>query len=108
MPRSRIQMVPFALALMAALPLSAGSAAAADDGDGQRGDGHRTEQHRLMAAAPIDAAAALSAVRAAGYTEVRELEWHDGGWKIKARDAQGHKAKLRVDATSAAVTRHGS
>lgn len=102
MTRTRILIIPVALAMLAAVPLSIGYAHA--DGDK---DARRAEQHRVMAAATVDAAGAIAAVKAAGYSVIREVDWDDGAWEIKANDAQGQKAKLRVDPTSAAVTRKG-
>ncbi|WP_027016739.1 PepSY domain-containing protein [Comamonas composti] len=32
-----------------------------------------------------------------GYSEVREIEWDDGLYKVKARNAEGHPIKLYVD-----------
>ncbi len=103
MSRTRILIVPVALAMLAAVPLSIGYARADSDKDARR-----AEQHRVMAAATVDAAGALAAVKSAGYGAIRELEWDDGAWEIKASDAQGQKVKLRVDPTTAAVTRKAS
>jgi len=100
MTRTRILIIPAALAMLAAVPFHAYA-----DSDK---DARRAEQHRVMAGATVDAAGAIAAVRSAGYSAIRELEWDDGAWEIKARDAQGQKAKLRVDPASAAVTRKDS
>lgn len=42
---------------------------------------------------------------AAGYREQREIEWSDGRYKVKARNAQGDRVKLEVDGTTGAVLR---
>lgn len=58
--------------------------------------------------AAIDAAAAIAAVRAAGYGPVRHVEWEHGRWHIASLDASGQRVRLVVDATSGAVTRRTS
>ncbi len=40
---------------------------------------------------------------AAGYPQIAEMEIENGLWKVKARDAAGQKAKLRVDPISGAI-----
>ncbi|MBR0679807.1 PepSY domain-containing protein [Roseomonas eburnea] len=86
-----------ALALAAATPFVPAMASDRDD--------RRTEENRAVTAARVDAAAAVAAVRAAGYGPVRELDWEHGQWEVKASDAEGRRVALRVDATTGAVTR---
>lgn len=86
-----------ALALAAAVPFTPAIASDRDD--------RRAEESRAVAAARVDAAAAIAAVRAAGYGPVRDLEWERGRWEVKAADAEGRRVELRVDATTGAVTR---
>ena len=38
----------------------------------------------------------LERVRAAGYAEVLRVEREDGGYEVRARDAQGRRVKLYV------------
>lgn len=84
-----------ALALAATLPLAAH---AADR------DTRRAEETRAVAAAKVDATAAITAVRAAGYGPVIELEWDRGRWEVKTTNAEGRRVDLHVDATSGAIT----
>lgn len=93
-----------ALALAVAAPL--GAANASSDHDGGRGGGRPAEAAGL-AAARLDARAAIAAVHGAGYTAVTDLEWERGGWDVKAADAQGRRVALRVDATTGAVAPRG-
>lgn len=86
-----------ALALAAAMPFAPAEASERDT--------RRTEENRAVAAARVDAAAAIAAVRAAGYGPVRELDWEHGRWEVKSTDAEGRRVELYVDATSGAVTR---
>jgi hypothetical protein len=94
---SRILAAPLALALLAGLPLAAAMASPSHDA-------RRAEEQRAVSAAPIDAAAAISAMRAAGYTAVHGIEWEHGRWEGKATDTAGRHAKLQVHATTGAVT----
>ena len=95
-----IRMLPAAaLALAVALPL-APSVASADDNR----DGRRISAEALSRAA-IDAAGAATAVRAAGYSLIRSVEWERNEWEVKATDAEGRRVELRVDAATGAVTR---
>ena len=62
------------------------------------------------ATAPATAAAARLTVRdiydrveAAGYRDIREIEWDDGRYEVKASNAQGARTKLYVNATTGAV-----
>jgi hypothetical protein len=87
-----------ALALAAATPFGA-ALASSDDSRADR----RAAEAVTPANARVDAPAAISAVYGAGYTAVRELEWEHGAWHVKATDAQGRRAELRVDATTGAV-----
>lgn len=88
-----------ALAFAAALPLM--PAQASDR------DGRRAEESRAVAAARVDAAAAIAAVRAAGYGPVSELEWDHGRWEVKTTNAEGRGVEVHVDATTGAVTVRG-
>lgn len=42
-------------------------------------------------------------VEAAGYLEIREIEWDDGRYEVKARNAEGERVKLHVDGSSGAI-----
>ena len=72
------------------------------------------------AAAPVAAAATAPAataapalnirqvydrLEAAGYRDLREIEWDHSHYEVKARDAQGNWVKLDVDGQSGAVLR---
>ena len=87
----------FALALAAAMPFAPAQASDRES--------RRAEENRAVAAARMDAAAAIAAVRAAGYGPVRELDWEHGRWEVKSTDAEGRRVELYVDATSGAVVR---
>ena len=65
--------------------------------DDRRDANRRDDRHRLAAAAPVDAAAAIEAARHAGYPRVTDLEWERGAWKLRAADADGRAARLAVD-----------
>ncbi|WP_198378047.1 PepSY domain-containing protein [Neoroseomonas rubea] len=90
-----------ALALAATMPLAP---AFASSGDRDSRETRRVEENRALAAAPVDAAAAIAAVRAAGHGTVREIEWDRGRWEVKTVNAEGRQASFHVDATSGAVT----
>ena len=44
-------------------------------------------------------------VEAAGYRNIREIEWDDGRYEAKATNAQGERVKLKVNASTGAVER---
>lgn len=44
-------------------------------------------------------------MEAAGYREIREIEWDDGRYEVKARNAQGERVKLEVNGRSGEVER---
>ncbi|MNJ00943.1 hypothetical protein D3C73_1604200 [compost metagenome] len=44
-------------------------------------------------------------MEAAGYRDLREVEWSDGRYEVKARNAQGARVKLEVDGNTGAVLR---
>ena len=44
-------------------------------------------------------------MEAAGYRDLREIEFDDGRYEVKARNAQGERVKLYVNASSGAVER---
>jgi hypothetical protein len=44
-------------------------------------------------------------LEAAGYRDLREIEWDHSRYEVKARDAQGNWVKLDVDGQSGAVLR---
>jgi hypothetical protein len=44
-------------------------------------------------------------LEAAGYRDLREIEWDEHRYEVKARDAQGNWVKLDVDGQSGAVLR---
>ena len=86
-----------ALALAAAMPFAPAKASDRDS--------RRAEENRAVAGARVDAAAAIAAVRAAGYGPVRALDWEHGRWEVKSTDAEGRRVELYVDATTGAVVR---
>lgn len=51
----------------------------------------------------IDAAAATAAAAAAGYTDVREVEYDDGVWEIRATGADGRRVTVHVDPTDGTI-----
>ncbi|MBP0465189.1 PepSY domain-containing protein [Roseomonas sp. PWR1] len=93
-----------AFALAAAVPFAP---AFASSGERDGRETRRVEESRALAAAPVDAAAAIAAVRAAGHGPVRGIEWERGRWEVKTIDAQGRRATFNVDAASGAVTPRG-
>ena len=42
-------------------------------------------------------------LEAAGYRDIREIEWDEGRYEAKARTAQGERVKLYLNATTGAV-----
>lgn len=42
-------------------------------------------------------------MEAAGYRDIREIEWDHGRYEVKASNAQGARVKLYVNATTGAV-----
>jgi hypothetical protein len=42
-------------------------------------------------------------LEAAGYRQIREIEWDDGRYEVKARNAQGERVKLHVNGRSGEV-----
>lgn len=44
-------------------------------------------------------------MEAAGYRDLREIEWSHGRYEVKALDAQGARVKLEVDGSTGAVLR---
>ena len=42
-------------------------------------------------------------MEAAGYRDIREIEWDDGRYEVKAHNAQGERVKLYVNASTGAV-----
>lgn len=44
-------------------------------------------------------------LEAAGYRDLREIEWSDGRYEVKARNAQGARVKLEIDGNTGAVLR---
>ena len=42
-------------------------------------------------------------VAAAGYRDIREIEWDDGRYEVKASNAQGQRVKLYVNAATGAI-----
>lgn len=51
----------------------------------------------------INAAEAIQAVAVTGYWDIREIEYEDGAWEVKARDDRGKKGKFKVDPVTGAV-----
>src|SRR5690606_33103335 len=46
---------------------------------------------------------ARDAVEDAGYTNIRSLEFDDGRWEVDARDDQGRKVEVTVDAATGKI-----
>ncbi|WP_281915463.1 PepSY domain-containing protein [Caldimonas thermodepolymerans] len=42
---------------------------------------------------------------AAGYRDIREIEWSHGRYEVEGRNARGERVKLEVDARTGAVLR---
>lgn len=42
---------------------------------------------------------------AAGYRDLREIEWSDGRYEVKGRNAQGARVKLELDGNTGAILR---
>ncbi|HMN21381.1 MAG TPA: PepSY domain-containing protein [Ottowia sp.] len=42
-------------------------------------------------------------IEAAGYREIREIEWDDGRYEVKALSAQGERVKLHVNGRTGEV-----
>lgn len=42
-------------------------------------------------------------VEAAGYRDIREIEWDDGRYEVKAHNADGERVKLHVDGNTGAL-----
>lgn len=42
-------------------------------------------------------------VEAAGYRDIREIEWDRGRYEVKASNAQGQRVKLYVNASTGAI-----
>ena len=42
-------------------------------------------------------------VEAAGYRDIREIEWDHGRYEVKASNAQGQRVKLYVNASTGAI-----
>ncbi|MBS0465821.1 MAG: PepSY domain-containing protein [Proteobacteria bacterium] len=42
-------------------------------------------------------------VEAAGYRDMREIEWDHGRYEVKASNAQGQRVKLNVNAATGAI-----
>lgn len=68
-----------------------------------------TPATQAPAAATAPAAAQLTVrdvydrMEAAGYRDIREIEWDHGRYEVKASNAQGERVKLYVNATTGAV-----
>lgn len=55
------------------------------------------------AAAPLTVRDIYDRMDAAGYRDIREIEWDHGRYEVKAGNAQGERVKLYVNATTGAV-----
>ena len=53
--------------------------------------------------AAVSAEQAIAAAGQAGYRAVSRIEWEHGEWRMRATDAQGQPARLRVDGTTGQV-----
>lgn len=51
----------------------------------------------------LGAAEIRAALTAAGYTDIRDLEFDDGFWEAEARNSAGRRVELRVDPRTGAV-----
>ena len=67
-----------------------------------------TAQEPMPTMAPVGAQLTIrdvyDRVEAAGYQRIREIEWDDGRYEVKARDAQGVRVKLYVDGDTGTIT----
>ncbi len=116
MTRQQFLAAPLALALAAGLPVAAFAASERDarvgetrtgetrTGETRIGETRRGAEQAGPAGATIDAAAAITAARSAGYATIRGVEWERGGWEVKAVDSVGQRASLHVDAATGVVT----
>ncbi len=55
------------------------------------------------AAAQLTVRDVYDRMEAAGYRDIREIEWDHGRYEVKASNAQGERVKLYVNATTGAV-----
>lgn len=55
------------------------------------------------AAAQLTVRDVYDRMEAAGYRDIREIEWDHGRYEVKASNAQGARVKLYVNATTGAV-----
>ena len=53
----------------------------------------------------LTAAQIRAALEAAGYTQIRDLEFDDGYWEADARNRQGQRVELTIDPRTAAILR---
>ena len=95
-------MIRFALAAALAFALAATAPVGAAHASPDCGRG--ASAALAPGGAAVDAAGAIAAAQRAGYSAVTELEWECGAWQVKAADAQGVRATLRVDAATGAVS----
>ena len=57
------------------------------------------------AAPPLSIRDIYDRMEAAGYRDMREIEFSKGRYEVKARNAQGQRVKLYVNASSGAIER---
>ncbi len=69
----------------------------------EHGRGTHGRADRLPAAGDLDAARVVAAAERAGWRSVTAVEWERGAWKLRALDAEGRQARLRVDAQSGEI-----
>lgn len=99
-------MNPFTRSARSALVvLAAGSALALGLAQAQGGAPAQPAQASAPAGAPLTIRDIYDRMEAAGYREMREIEWDDGRYEVKARNAQGERVKLYVNAHTGAVER---
>jgi len=78
--------------------LTAAGAAAAENGGAVQTDGTRTDmQQQRQVRSQLTMREVIDRVERAGYSHVREIERENGGWEVRARDANGRQVELYVD-----------
>ncbi len=87
------------------IALAAGSALALGLAQAQTDTSAQPAQATTPATSPLTIRDIYDRVEAAGYHDVREIEWDSGRYEVKARNAQGERVKLYVNAHSGAVER---
>ncbi|MBF5003542.1 PepSY domain-containing protein [Diaphorobacter caeni] len=87
-----------------ALALSIGGAASLAVAQGNAAPAAAPAATGATSAAPaLNLRQIYDRIEAAGYRDIREIEWDDGRYEAKASNAQGQRMKLYVNATSGAI-----